>query len=92
MMSSNDFLFASIHEVVKTLIETIILVILVVYVFLQDFRSTLIPLVGIVVSLVGTFAFMAIAGFSINLLTLFALVLVIGTVIYGKYRRYERYQ
>lgn len=52
-----------------------------VYVFLQDFRSTLIPLVGIVVSLVGTFAFMAIAGFSINLLTLFALVLVIGTVV-----------
>ena len=81
MMSSNDFLFASIHEVVKTLIEAIILVILVVYVFLQDFRSTLIPLVGIVVSLVGTFAFMAIAGFSINLLTLFALVLVIGTVV-----------
>ena len=81
MMSSNDFLFASIHEVVKTLIEAIILVILVVYVFLQDFRSTLIPLVGIVVSLVGTFAFMAIAGFSINLLTLFALVLVIGMVV-----------
>ena len=81
MMSSNDFLLASIHEVVKTLIEAIILVILVVYVFLQDFRSTLIPLVGIVVSLVGTFAFMAIAGFSINLLTLFALVLVIGTVV-----------
>ena len=81
MMSSNDFLFASIHEVVKTLIEAIILVILVVYVFLQDFRSTLSPLVGIVVSLVGTFAFMAIAGFSINLLTLFALVLVIGTVV-----------
>ena len=81
MMSSNDFLFASIHEVVKTLIEAIILVILVVYVFLQDFRSTLIPLVGIVVSLVGTFAFMAIAGFSINLLTLFARVLVIGTVV-----------
>jgi len=81
MMSSNDFLFASIHEVVKTLIEAIILVILVVYVFLQDFRSTLIPLVGIVVSLVGTFAFMAIAGFSINLLTLFALVLVIGTMV-----------
>ena len=81
MMSSNDFLFASIHEVVKTLIEAIILVILVVYVFLQDFRSTLIPLVGIVVSLVGTFAFMAIAGFSINLLTLFALVLVLGTVV-----------
>ncbi len=52
-----------------------------VYVFLQDFRSTLIPLVGVVVSLIGTFAFMAVAGFSINLMTLFALVLVIGTVV-----------
>lgn len=81
MMSSNDFLFASIHEVVKTLIEAIILVILVVYIFLQDIRSTVIPLVGIVVSLVGAFAFMALAGFSINLITLFALVLVIGTVV-----------
>ncbi|MCD8293352.1 MAG: efflux RND transporter permease subunit, partial [Prevotellaceae bacterium] len=81
VMSSDDFLYASIHEVVKTLIEAIILVILVVYVFLQDIRSTLIPLVGIVVSLVGTFAFMSIAGFSINLITLFALVLVIGTVV-----------
>lgn len=81
MMSSNDFLFASIHEVVKTLLEAIILVILVVYVFLQDIRSTVIPLVGIVVSLVGAFAFMALAGFSINLITLFALVLVIGTVV-----------
>lgn len=81
LMSSNDFLFASIHEVIKTLIEAILLVILVVYIFLQDFRSTLIPLVGIVVSLVGAFAFMALAGFSINLITLFALVLVIGTVV-----------
>ncbi|MDE5945409.1 MAG: efflux RND transporter permease subunit [Rikenella sp.] len=81
LMSSNDFLFASIHEVIKTLIEAIILVILVVYVFLQDLRSTLIPLVGIIVSLIGTFAFMALAGFSINLITLFALVLVIGTVV-----------
>lgn len=81
MMSSNDFLFASIHEVVKTLLEAILLVIIVVYIFLQDFRSTLIPLVGIIVSLIGTFAFMAIAGFSINLITLFALVLVIGTVV-----------
>lgn len=81
VMSSNDFLFASIHEVVKTLLEAILLVILVVYVFLQDLRSTLIPLVGIVVSLIGTFAFMSIAGFSINLITLFALVLVIGTVV-----------
>ena len=63
MMSTNDFLFASIHEVVKTLIEAIILVILVVYVFLQDIRSTLIPLVGIFVSLIGTFAFGPVAGF-----------------------------
>lgn len=81
MMSSNDFLFASINEVVKTLIEAILLVILVVYIFLQDVRSTLIPLVAIIVSLIGTFAFMSIAGFSINLITLFALVLVIGTVV-----------
>ncbi len=81
LMSSNDFLFASIHEVIKTLIEAIVLVILVVYVFLQDLRSTLIPLVGIIVSLIGTFAFMSLAGFSINLITLFALVLVIGTVV-----------
>lgn len=81
MMSVNDFLYASIHEVIKTLIEAIILVILIVYVFLQDIRSTMIPLVGIIVSLIGTFAFMAVAGFSINLITLFALVLVIGTVV-----------
>ncbi len=81
LMSSNDFLFASIHEVIKTLIEAIILVTLVVYVFLQDLRSTFIPLIGIIVSLIGTFAFMALAGFSINLITLFALVLVIGTVV-----------
>lgn len=81
MMSSNDFLFASIHEVVKTLLEAILLVILVVYVFLQDLRSALVPLVGIIVSLIGTFAFMSIAEFSINLITLFALVLVIGTVV-----------
>lgn len=81
LLSSNDFLYASIHEVVKTLIEAIILVMLIVYIFLQDLRSTLIPLVGIVVSLVGTFAFMSMVGFSINLITLFALVLVIGTVV-----------
>lgn len=81
VQNTNDYLFASIHEVVKTLFEAILLVIIVVYVFLQDLRSTLIPLVGIVVSLVGTFAFMAIAGFSVNLITLFALVLVIGTVV-----------
>ena len=79
--SVNDFLFASINEVIKTLIEAIILVVLVVYVFLQDIRSTLIPTVSILVSLIGTFAFLALAGFSINLLTLFALVLAIGTVV-----------
>ena len=81
MMSSNDFLFASIYNVVETLIVAIILVILVVYFFLQDFKSTLIPSISIIVSLVGTFAAMQIAGFSINILTLFALVLVIGTVV-----------
>ena len=81
MMSIKSFLDASVKNVIKTLIEAILLVIIVVYVFLQSVRSTFIPLVGIVVSLVGTFALMAIAGFSINLLTLFALVLVIGTVV-----------
>lgn len=79
--NTNDFLFASIREVVITLIIAILLVLLVVYFFLQDFRATLIPMVGILVSLVGTFAFISIAGFSLNLLTLFALVLVIGTVV-----------
>lgn len=81
MMSVNDFLYASMGEVIKTLIEAFILVLLVVYVFLQDLRSTLIPSVAIIVSLVGTFAFMSVAGFTINLLTLFALVLAIGTVV-----------
>ena len=81
LLSVNDFLFASIENVLWTLIEAIILVVLVVYVFLQDIRSTLIPTISIIVSLVGTFAFMAVAGFSINLLTLFALVLAIGTVV-----------
>lgn len=80
-MSTKDFLDASIHEVVKTLIEAILLVILVVYVFLQSVRSTIIPAVSIIVSLIGTFAFLYLAGFSLNLLTLFALVLVIGTVV-----------
>ena len=81
MMSSNDFLFASIHNVVETLVIAIILVILVVYFFLQDFKSTLIPSISIIVSLVGTFACLTAAGFSINILTLFALVLAIGTVV-----------
>ncbi len=81
MHSSNNFLFASIHEVVETLIIAIILVILVVYFFLQDFKSTLIPSISIIVSLIGTFACLEVAGFSINILTLFALVLAIGTVV-----------
>ena len=81
MMSSNDFLFASIHNVVETLIIAIILVILVVYFFLQDLKSTLIPSISIIVSLIGTFACLVAAGFSINILTLFALVLAIGTVV-----------
>ena len=81
LMSSKDFLDASIKNVIKTLIEAIFLVILVVYVFLQSFRSTFIPAVSIIVSLIGTFAFLYAAGFSLNMLTLFALVLVIGTVV-----------
>lgn len=81
VMSTKDFLDASINNVIKTLIEAIILVILVVYFFLQSIRSTIIPSISIVVSLIGTFAFLAIAGFTLNLLTLFALVLVIGTVV-----------
>jgi hydrophobe/amphiphile efflux-1 (HAE1) family protein len=81
LMDTNDFLNASISEVVKTLLETILLVILVVYIFLQSGRSTIIPAVSIIVSLIGTFAFMYLVGFSLNLLTLFALVLVIGTVV-----------
>ncbi len=81
LMSSNDFLFASMKEVIKTLIISIILVILVVYVFLQNIRATLIPAISMIVSVIGTFAFMSVAGFTINLLTLFAIVLSIGTVV-----------
>lgn len=81
MMSTKDFLDASISNVMQTLLEAILLVIIVVYVFLQSIRSTFIPMIAIIVSLVGTFAFLYVAGFSINLLTLFALVLVIGTVV-----------
>jgi len=75
------FLDASIHEVLRTLIEAFILVFIVVYLFLQDFRSTLIPALAVPVALVGTLFFMQILGFSINLLTLFALVLAIGIVV-----------
>ena len=81
LMSSNDFLYASIDSIVETLIIAIILVILVVYFFLQDFKSTLIPSISIIVSLVGTFACLSAAGFSLNILTMFALVLAIGTVV-----------
>ena len=79
--STKDFLDASIRNVVKTLCEAILLVILVVYIFLQSFRSTIIPAITIIVSLIGTFAFLYVAGFSLNMITLFALVLVIGTVV-----------
>jgi HAE1 family hydrophobic/amphiphilic exporter-1 len=75
------FLDASIHEVIKTLIEAFILVAIVVFIFLQDFRSTIIPIIAVPVSLIGTFFFMDMLGFSINLLTLFALVLAIGIVV-----------
>lgn len=81
LMSTKNFLDASINEVIKTLVEAIILVVLVVYVFLQNPRSTLIPTISIFVSLIGTFAALYVAGFSINLLTLFALVLAIGTIV-----------
>ena len=79
--SANDFLFASIHEVVKTLIEAFILVFIVVYVFLQDMRSTLIPAIAIPVALIGTFFVLKIIGFSLNLLTLSAMVLAIAIVV-----------
>jgi hydrophobe/amphiphile efflux-1 (HAE1) family protein len=81
LMSNKEFLDASISNVVETLIEAVLLVIVVVYIFLQSVRSTIIPTAAIIVSLIGTFAFIYVAGFSINLLTLFALVLVIGTVV-----------
>ena len=81
LMSTKDFLDASIASVIETLVLAIILVVLVVYLFLQSFRSTLIPSIAIIVSLVGTFAFLMVAGFSLNMITLFALVLVIGTVV-----------
>lgn len=81
MQDTKDFLDESISNVISTLIEAIILVLIVVYVFLQSMRATFIPMAAIIVSLIGTFAFLYVAGFSINLLTLFALVLVIGTVV-----------
>ena len=81
LMTSDDFLFAAIHNVVETLVIAIILVVLVVFFFLQNFKATIIPSISIVVSLLGTFAIVSMAGFSLNILTLFALVLAIGTVV-----------
>ena len=80
-MNANDFLFASIHEVIKTLLEAFVLVFIVVYVFLQDLRSTLIPAIAIPVALIGTFFMLSLIGFSINLLTLCAMVLAIAIVV-----------
>jgi HAE1 family hydrophobic/amphiphilic exporter-1 len=79
--NTNMFLDASINKVIKTLIEAFILVFIVVFIFLQDFRSTLIPAIAVPVSIIGTFFFLQLFGFSINLLTLFALVLAIGIVV-----------
>lgn len=79
--STNDFLFASIYNVIRTLLEAIVLVTLVVFLFLRDFRSTMIPLICTIVSIIGTFMFLFFFDFSINLLTLFALVLSIGVVV-----------
>ena len=79
--STNDFLYASIYNVVRTLLEAIVLVTLVVFLFLRDFRSTMIPLIATLVSIIGTFMFLFLFDFSINLLTLFALVLSIGVVV-----------
>ena len=80
-MNVNDFLFASMHEVIKTLIEAFLLVFVVVFIFLQDFRSTIIPIIAIPVALIGTFFLMKMFGFSLNLLTLAALVLAIAIVV-----------
>ena len=78
---TNEFLNASIQKVVTTLVEAFLLVFLVVFIFLQDFRSTLIPAIAVPVSIIGTFFFLNVFGYSINLLTLFALVLAIGIVV-----------
>lgn len=81
LTNANDFLDASIAKVINTLIEAFILVFLVVFIFLQDFRSTIIPAIAVPVSIIGTFFFLGIFGFTINLLTLFALLLSIGIVV-----------
>lgn len=81
LLNINDFLSASITKVIETLLEAYVLVFLVVFIFLQDLRSTLIPGISVLVSIVGTFACLSLFGFTINLLTLFALVLAIGIVV-----------
>jgi hydrophobic/amphiphilic exporter-1 (mainly G- bacteria), HAE1 family len=81
LMNANDFLDASIEKVIHTLIEAFILVFIVVFIFLQDFRSTLIPAIAVPVAIIGTFFFLNLFGFTLNLLTLFALVLAIGIVV-----------
>ncbi len=81
LLTSDDFLFAAIHNVVETLVIAIILVVLVVFFFLQNLKATIIPSISIIVSLLGTFTIVQMAGFSLNILTLFALVLAIGTVV-----------
>ena len=80
-MNNNEFLYSSIHHVLQTLLEAFILVFIVVYIFLQDFRSTIIPAIAIPVALVGTFFVLKLIGFSINLITLSALVLAIAIVV-----------
>ena len=80
-MNANDFLDASVDKVIGTLIEALILVFLVVFLFLQDWKSTLIPAIAVPVAIIGTFFFLQVLGFSVNILTLFALVLAIGIVV-----------
>ena len=81
LINANDFLEESISKVIYTLIEAFLLVFLVVFIFLQDWRSTLIPAISVPVAIVGTFFFLSLFGFTINLLTLFALVLAVGIVV-----------
>src|SRR6201999_3290044 len=81
MVDANEYLNASIEKVLSTLLEAFILVFIVVFVFLQDFRSTLIPAIAVPVAIIGTFFFLNLFGFTINLLTLFAMVLAIGIVV-----------
>lgn len=81
MVNANEFLDASIEKVLHTLFEAFILVFIVVFIFLQDWRSTLIPAIAVPVAIIGTFFFLNLFGFTINLLTLFALILAVGIVV-----------